>query len=281
MAFNYYYGSQAEQFSFVRIPRIMLTDKAFQTLSITSKVLYGVLLDRMSLSMKNNWFDEENRVYIIYQIGEIMEDLGLTKKKAMDLLQELEAFGLLEKKRRGHGLPNILYVKNFMPESGSRGDQTGTSESESEPDHSEGQTEKEPAGTGSGNDRIRLVNLAESQTHSRGSENGTSDRSGQHSRSDGFGIQEVPKTAPLEVQDSAPLRNQTDNNYTYRNQTESNLILSADSLRRYDEMRFDAAPDDVVSAYQQLIRENVDYDSLVIAHPYDRELIDGIVDLIS
>ena len=114
MTFNYYFGSQAEQFSFVRIPRIMLTEPAFQELSLASKVLYGVLLDRMSLSMKNNWFDDENRVYIIYQIGEIQEDLGLTKRKAMDLLSELEDFGLLEKKRRGHGLPNILYVKSFM-----------------------------------------------------------------------------------------------------------------------------------------------------------------------
>lgn len=280
MKFNYYYGSEADQFSFIRIPKIMLIDKVFQTLSMAAKVLYGVLLDRMSLSMKNNWFDEENRVYIIYQIGEIMEDLGLTKKKAMDLLQELEAFGLLEKKRRGHGLPNILYVKNFMPEPDPRGDQTGTSASEDEPDHSEVQAEKVPSETGSGNDRIRPVNLAENQVHSRGSENCTSDRFRQHSRSDGFGTQEVPKTAPLEVQDSAPLKNQTDNNYTYRNQTESNLILSADRLRRYDEMRSDAAPDDVAGAYQQLIRENIDYSSLIIAHSHDRELIDGIVDLI-
>ena len=90
-------------------------------------MLYGVLLDRMSLSMKNRWFDEENRVYIIYQIGEIMEDLGFSKKKAMDLLQELETFGLLEKKRCGHGLPNILYVKTFMGGADDRGDLFGTS----------------------------------------------------------------------------------------------------------------------------------------------------------
>ena len=113
MKFNYYYGSEADQFSFIRIPKIMLIDKVFQTLSMAAKVLYGVLLDRMSLSMKNGWLDEENRVYIIYQIGEIQEDLGFTKKKAMDLLAELENFGLLEKKRRGHGLPNILYVKSY------------------------------------------------------------------------------------------------------------------------------------------------------------------------
>ena len=106
--FDYYYGSQSDQFSFIRIPKIMLTDKSFAALSMQSKVLYGVLLDRMALSRKNSWFDEQNRVFIIYQIGEIQEDLGFSKKKAMELLSELENFGLLEKKRRGHGLPNIL-----------------------------------------------------------------------------------------------------------------------------------------------------------------------------
>ena len=65
MKFDYYYGSQAEQFSFIRIPRIMLTEETFATLSLQSKMLYSVLLDRMSLSVKNGWFDEENRVYII------------------------------------------------------------------------------------------------------------------------------------------------------------------------------------------------------------------------
>ena len=114
MEFNYYYGSQADQCSFIRIPKVMLTEELFSGLSIPAKVLYGVPLDRMTLSRKNAWFDEDNRVFIIYQIGEIQEDLGFSKKKAMELLAELEKFGLLEKKRRGHGLPNILYVKSFM-----------------------------------------------------------------------------------------------------------------------------------------------------------------------
>ena len=114
MDFNYYYGNQADLFNFIRIPKVMLTDAVFSNLSLQAKVLYSVLLDRMALSRKNSWFDEENRVFIIYQIGEIQEDLGFTKRKAMDLLTELEKFGLLEKKRRGHGLPNILYVKSFM-----------------------------------------------------------------------------------------------------------------------------------------------------------------------
>ena len=66
--FNYYYGSQADQFSFIRIPKIMLIDNTFSDLSLQAKVLYGVLLDRMSLSRKNGWLDAENRVFIIYQI---------------------------------------------------------------------------------------------------------------------------------------------------------------------------------------------------------------------
>ena len=80
--FNYYYGSQADQFSFIRIPKIMLIDNTFSDLSLQAKVLYGVLLDRMSLSRKNGWLDAENRVFIIYQIGEIQKDLGFSKKKS-------------------------------------------------------------------------------------------------------------------------------------------------------------------------------------------------------
>lgn len=114
MKFDYYYGSQAEQFSFIRIPRAILTDKVFASLSLQGKVLFSVFLDRMSISMRNGWFDEKNRVFIIYQISEIQEDLGFSKRKAMDYLAELEKFGLVEKKKRGFGLPNVLYIKNFL-----------------------------------------------------------------------------------------------------------------------------------------------------------------------
>ena len=69
MRFDYYYGSQAEQFSFIRIPRLIIKDPAFAVLSVYAKMLYAVLLDRMSLSTKNGWFDDENRVYIIYPMG--------------------------------------------------------------------------------------------------------------------------------------------------------------------------------------------------------------------
>ena len=126
MRFDYFYGSQAEQFSFIRIPRILIKDPRFSPLSVYAKMLYAVLLDRMSLSSKNGWFDEDNRVYIIYPTLEVQEDLGIGKKKALEVMTELVEFGLLEKKRRGLGLPNLLYLKSFL--SGSADQDTSNTE---------------------------------------------------------------------------------------------------------------------------------------------------------
>ena len=113
---DYYYGIEAEQFSFYRVPRLLIKDERFKKLSSDAKLLYGLMLDRMSLSMKNEWFDDENRAYIIYTIDSIMEDLGCAKEKAVKVLAELDSvkgIGLVEKVRRGLGKPDIIYVKNF------------------------------------------------------------------------------------------------------------------------------------------------------------------------
>ena len=113
--FEYFYGSQAEQFSFYRIPKVLLTDEAFTDISVEAKVLYSFMLDRMSLSVKNCWFDDDNRVYIIYTIDDILIDFGCARQKALKLLDELEkGIGLIERKRQGLGRPNIIYVKNFI-----------------------------------------------------------------------------------------------------------------------------------------------------------------------
>ena len=116
--FDYYYGVEAEQFTFVRVPKVLFTDKEhFGGLSNEAKLLYGLLLERMSLSRKNNWIDKHNRVYIIFRVEEIEESLDVGHEKALNLLKELDdqsGIGLVKKKRRGLGLPSILYVKNFI-----------------------------------------------------------------------------------------------------------------------------------------------------------------------
>ena len=115
--FDYYYGIEAEQFSFYRVPRLLIKDARFKELSSDAKLLYGLMLDRLALSIKNGWLDEENRVYIHYTLDNIMEDLGCAREKCAKVIAELDSkkgIGLIEKKRQGLGKPDIIYVKNFV-----------------------------------------------------------------------------------------------------------------------------------------------------------------------
>ena len=295
MTFDYYYGAQAEQFNFIRIPKAMIVDPMFADLSVNAKLLYGVLLDRMNLSMKNRWFDSENRVYIIYQISEIMEDFNFSKKTAVRYLNELEDFGLVEKKRRGLGLPSLLYVKNFI-----------VLQDHSEPDDTDF------------NDKTEYDNLSENmenfvgkeQETSRGVETYTS-RSVDMETSKGVeqetlrgvgtytsesvdvetskGVRQVTlrgvKSTLQEVTEKDPLINKTNNSNTNMNNTDlsntktNNTILSnpavkqaIDKMGREEESDFDK--------YKKLVKENIDYDVLIDRHYIEKSIIDGMVNLI-
>ena len=116
MTFDYFYGRESDLFSFVRIPKLLFKEERLKRLSSDAKILYGLLLDRMSLSAKNGWQDDDGRVYIIYTIDEVQDDLGCANKKAVNILAELEDIGLIEKKRQGLTKPNLIYVKNFSSE---------------------------------------------------------------------------------------------------------------------------------------------------------------------
>ena len=111
--FDYFYEQSGEMFSYFRVPKILFRDIKFKDLSTDAKTLYGILLDRMGLSVKNGWLDEQGRVYIIFPVQEVMDALGCADNKATKLFRELEKFGLIERKRRGLGKPNLIYVKNF------------------------------------------------------------------------------------------------------------------------------------------------------------------------
>ena len=115
MTYDYFYGQQVDQFSFYRIPKALFTDEAFRSISTDAKLLYGILLDRMNLSAKNGWLDKDGRVYIIFTLDEVQESLGCSHGKAAKLLDELDGnTGLIERKRRGLGKPNLIFVKNFI-----------------------------------------------------------------------------------------------------------------------------------------------------------------------
>lgn len=304
MTFDYYYGAQAEQFNFIRIPKSMIVDPMFADLSVNAKLLYGVLLDRMNLSMKNRWFDSENRVYIIYQNSEIMEDFNFSKKTAVRYLNELEDFGLVEKKRRGLGLPSLLYVKNFI-----------VLQDHSEPDDTDF------------NDKTEYDNLSENmenfvgteQETSRGVETYTS-RSVDMETSKGVeqetlrgagtytsesvdvetskGVRQVTsggvKSTLQEVTEKEPLISKTNSSNTNMNNTnsnntnfnktkpnntnESNTILSNLAVKQaIDKMGKEESDFD---KYKKMVKENIDYDVLVERHYIEKSIIDGMVNLI-
>ena len=117
MTLDYFYGQAGKLFSFYRIPKALFQEQRFQNLSTDAKTLYGILLDRMSLSVRNEWFDKKGRVFIIFTIEDVKRTLRCADNKATRLLRELEEFGLIERKRRGQGKPCLVYVKNFSAES--------------------------------------------------------------------------------------------------------------------------------------------------------------------
>ena len=113
---DYFYGAESEEFIYFKIPRLLITDPKFKHVSTDAKLLYGMLLDRMGLSAKNDWYDDHGRVYIYYTVDEICEDMCCGRDKAMKLLAELDkkkGIGLVERVKQGQGRPTKLYVKRF------------------------------------------------------------------------------------------------------------------------------------------------------------------------
>ena len=111
---DYFYGDEAEQYTFYRIPKVLFTDPGYRRISSDAKILYGLMLDRMGLSVRNGWLDDLNRVFIYFTLEDALEYLCCGHTKAVSLFGELDKNGLIERKKQGQGKPTIIYVKNFI-----------------------------------------------------------------------------------------------------------------------------------------------------------------------
>lgn len=239
--FDYYYGIEAEQFSFYRVPRLLIKDERFKGLSSDAKLLYGLMLDRMSLSMKNGWLDDENRAYIIYTVDAIMEDLGCSKPTCTKIMRELDSengIGLIEKKRRGLGKPDIIYVKNFSS--------VPNEKEEKEPSNPDVSTEvknfnfKKQKNLTSGSKESELQEVKESDL--KRERNLTS---------------ESKEIVPQEVNDFSPNYNNTNhNNLSYNDMNYINPINHSGSEGKQE--KTDMMDD--VNAYIELIKDNIEYE---------------------
>ena len=111
---DYFYGDKAEQYTFYRIPKVLFTDPGYRRISSDAKILYGLMLDRMGLAVRNGWLDDLNRVFIYFTLEDALEYLCCGHTKAVSLFGELDKNGLIERKKQGQGKPTIIYVKNFI-----------------------------------------------------------------------------------------------------------------------------------------------------------------------
>ena len=111
---EYFYGQETEQYAFFRIPKALFSNPDYAALSTDAKLLYGLMLDRIELSRHNGWFDEQGRAFIYFKRESIMEQMGIGRTKATQLIQELEAVQLIQRVRRGMGMPAMIYVGKFV-----------------------------------------------------------------------------------------------------------------------------------------------------------------------
>ncbi len=211
-ACDYIRDYDTDQFSFIRIPKLLLQHEAYKGISLEAKLLYCFLFDRTGISVKNGWKDDQGRVYIVFTVAEISESMDCGNKKAIQLLDELETkAGLIERKRQGLGKPNLIYVKSFyrvIDESG------------------EG-------------------HFLKCKNDTSGSVKGT----------------------PLEVSESHP--NKTNKKKTYRNETDLSF-LSGTEANGSGERR----------DYESYFRESLEYEFLLRNKPSDRDILEGILDLL-
>ena len=242
--FSYYYGKEADQYSFFKIPKILYTDSIFKTLSSDAKVLYAILLDRMSLSMKNGWLDEENKVYIIFTIEEIAEIMCCATQKATKILQELDdkkGIGLVEKKRLGLGKPNILYVKNFIIQ-------------ESEKESSSKEEIEEIT-----NQELCKSQLKNDENHNSGNVN--------------FTKQELCKSQCNKTNLNKTEYSDTEYNNTSPISPSKEKIIKDNSLSQ----KQDTEVEEVI----EILKENIDYSFLAEEQPQEKEKIDLVINLMA
>jgi hypothetical protein len=274
LKFDYYYGVEAEQFSFYRVPRLLIKDERFRGLSSDAKLLYGLMLDRMSLSMKNGWLDDENRAYIIYTVDNMMEDLGCAKATCTKVIKELDSdngIGLIEKKRRGLGKPDIIYVKNFA------------AVSDIKPDKTAANTDKFTEVQNLNFKKFNNYTSGSSETEPQEVQNTALQKfKNQTSRSSETELAEVQKSDANYTN-----YNQTENNYTENNYTDMSytnpINQSVGSMDSAGTQGKDDMIDviDEANAYMALIRGNLEYEHHMEYDQYgDKEMYEEIYETV-
>lgn len=247
---EFYHENEAEQFVFYRIPKLLFKDERFSKISSDAKLLYALLLDRMSLSQKNGWVDENKRVYIYFSVQEIMEELNIGSEKCTKIMAELDdkkGCGLIQRKRQGQGKPSKIYVMKFTSPQGDNVNHTA------EPDLSDEDDLEIPQ-------RITLQ------------KNGKSNFQTFENR-----ISKNSETETLDFRKSKCNYNKDNNTEIIDNEYSDTypILSNRESVRKTGGNEMDAIRER--DSYREILCDNIDYDILSVNYEHDD--IDGIVEI--
>lgn len=255
MQFDYFYGNEAEQFTFYRIPKVLVSSPRFRKVSDSAKLLYGLMLDRMALSVRNGWFDENNRAYIYFTTKEIMETMCCATEKATKIVAELDSkkgIGLIERIKQGQGKPAKIYLKKFVGVCSETAAESRVSKTENQ--------ELRAADTAC-DSRAPRVSKIENQ---------------------GFCTAEnrifENRNSSVSISESEDFRNSKCNNTDISDTEYSNTEIKSYHI---PEQKSNNSGDDAMRwmekrrAYENIIKKNIDYD--IIVNDYGREWLDEIV----
>jgi len=280
---DYFYGDEADQYSFYRIPKTLFTDARYKAVPVEAKVLYGLLLDRMGLSARNGWMDENNRVYIYFTVEDAVAQMGCGKDKVVKLFKALDSdtgIGLIERKKQGQGRPARIYVKNFVvPSEPDAEPEPGPSTPETESSESEPRGSDETFQSGETTAYEAEVQTSENQKSENVNSGKSVDKSARPRKSE-VKTSEKPKSGERKIRSQdfgKSASNNTEKNNTEKNDTEYQSIHPSPSTgERINKPKIDKG---IMDSYRGLIRQNIEYYGLLEQEPSDKDLLDGYVEL--
>lgn len=250
MMFDFFYGDEPKQYAFYSIPQLLFTDEKFVNMSCEAKVLYGLLLDKAGLSVKNGWTDPDGKVFVYFKRQDVCEMLGCKKDKASKILAELDdekGIGLIKRVSQGQGKPTKIYVRHFLRVIG---DENAGNPAKSEYAVSDYDYGDIPSDVG-------LENKTDVKRAEKPPSRSRKNRPLESGKTDALPISHTKEVILSEP--SYPI---------YRQEAQSKPLSENDRI-------------DTIDTYRQIVKENIEYDWFAESEAYahDMEQLDEIVEL--
>lgn len=268
---DYFYGNERLSARFFRIPKALLSGDC--TLSVEAVTLYGLLLDRVGLSVQNRWADSKGRVYIYFVLKEVQKRLHCGHNKATKLLRELERYGLIERILQGLGKPAKIYVKNFSSKVNQESDDSENTPAEpvrNAEDRSEPAPESQPETASSSRPEVE----SESWNSASGAFFSIPQQALKSDQNRQSGMPET--SAPECLKEAANKTEKKETDFIETNPSIPQPPYSFGKQSGYRKRRMDE-----IGWIEKEIRENIDYEILIADHPADKDLFDGYISLMS